>query len=397
MPSLPIHRPDASEILRSARPEGIYLHVPFCRHKCHYCDFYSLVDARDRRQAFTDRMVQELESIGRMIDGEGIRTVFIGGGTPTLLEPAQLERLLEAVRSNLLGDIDLDQVEWTIEANPETVDADCARALAGGGVNRVSVGCQSFDPGLLKVLERHHDPVSVPRAVDHLRASGIDRINLDLIFAIPGATTSHWSRDLDAALQLEPQHLSCYGLVFEPGTALTEKLRQGRIEPMDDELQNTMYDMTRDRLGAAGFEQYEISSWARPGEACLHNLLYWRNGDWIPVGPAAAGHVQGHRWRNLPRLDEWLDSGPFAPIVDLEPPDTARAVGEALMLGFRRTAGFGPGELDEVLQADATGEARRRAAIEAALGDGRLEQDARGIRFSRAGVLLADDLLAELL
>ena len=180
-------------------------------------------------------------------------------------------------------------------------------------------------------------------------------------------------------------------------TALTEKLRQGRIERMDDDLQNAMYEATRDRLGAAGFEQYEISNWARPGEACLHNLLYWRNGDWLPVGPAAAGHVGGHRWRNLPRLDDWLESGPFAPIVDHESPDPARAVGEMLMLGFRRTAGFRGADLDQVLRRDPDGESRRRGAIEAAVADGRLQRDAEGVRFTRSGILLADDLLAELL
>jgi oxygen-independent coproporphyrinogen-3 oxidase len=205
---------------------SLYIHVPFCFHKCHYCDFYSIVDRQDRQPAFTDRLVHELEAIARAADP--LATIFIGGGTPTLLRLDLLTRVLAAVRTHF----DLSPtIEWTVEANPETLTDEVATVLAEGGVNRVSVGAQSFDPRHLKTLERWHDPESVPRALEAARAAGITRRSLDLIFAIPGQTRADFARDLDTAFALGTTHLSAYNLTYVPAPAMTARRHMGLLEP----------------------------------------------------------------------------------------------------------------------------------------------------------------------
>ena len=282
--------------------------------------------------------------------------------------------------------------EFTVEANPETIDPDVAAALLDAGVDRVSMGCQSFHPDHLRTLERWHDPASVPVAVDHLRRAGIRRISLDLIFGIPGSTLDDWLADLDIALDLGPTHLSCYGLVFEPGTPLTEKRRLGRIEPIDQDLEAEMFDATRDRLAAAGFEHYEISNWARPGERCRHNLVYWRNGDWLGLGPAAAGHLGGVRYRQVPRLEEWLESTPPAPVVDLERSTASVRRGERWMMGLRLRDGLPRSVVETLLAEDAV----RAAVIRRHLDAGRLEWRGTHLRIPEDALAVADLVMSDL-
>jgi oxygen-independent coproporphyrinogen III oxidase len=379
----------ATRIVDGSSPDALYAHVPFCRHKCHYCDFYSLVDQRDRTEPFADRFELEAETIRGSIDASKIRTAFVGGGTPTLLEPPLLARVLAAIRA--IPEETLD--EFTVEANPETVSEAIAATLVAGGVDRVSLGCQSFQPDLLKALERWHDPSCVPIAVQRLRDAGIGRISLDLIFGIPGSTIDDWDRDLDAVLALEPDHLSCYGLVFEPGTPLAEKQRLGRVDAIDDSIESAMYDRTRDRLAAEGFEHYEISNWARPGEECLHNLVYWQEGDWLAIGPAAAGNLGGIRYRNLPRLDDWLDGTGLSPVVNVDQPSAVVASGERLMLGLRLRRGIDRAILDGLV----SGHAERQAAVERHLQRGNLVWHENRLRIADRSIMLADDILSDLL
>ena len=380
----------------TARPEGAYIHVPFCRHKCHYCDFYSFVDTQDRQEAFVARLEDELEhatDLGATV-GSRLVTVFIGGGTPTLLRPPLLARMLAAVRRCLPLAPDAD-LEWTVEPNPETVDAEIAAVLAAGGVNRVSLGAQSFDPQSLRALERDHRIESVAAALGHLREAGITNLNLDLIFGIPGSTLESWRGDLEAALALEPEHLSAYGLTYEPNTPLATKEARGEIEAVEEDLEASMYEDACNRLAAAGFERYEISNWARPGRACLHNLLYWRNRSWLAFGPSASGHLDGLRFKVVPRLGEWLDSKDPWPLSEWERLDEHGAFGEELMLGLRLTEGVDTAWLeDRLARCDAGGE--RRRALESALADGRLEQIGTRLRLTQRGTLLANTLLADL-
>ncbi len=375
-------------------PTGLYIHVPFCVHKCHYCDFYSLVETgpQSRRPAFTDRLIEEIHAAAPWLGGP-LATVFVGGGTPTLLEPDLWVRLLAAIRSDL--DLQSD-CEFTVEANPDALTAELLDVLVAGGVNRLSMGAQSFDPKLLKALERTHDPDNVRRGVEMIRAAGITNFNLDLIFGIPGQDLEGWAADLDAVLALEPTHLSCYNLTYEPNTPLAAKLRRGAIQRVDEDVEAEMYEATMDRLGGAGFEHYEISSWARPGRACRHNLLYWRNGSWWPLGPGAAGHVDGVRWKNAPRLGEYLRVRPLPPITGQEQLDQDGRIGETLMLGLRLLEGIALDRLEAMLAVGARGEPRRRA-VERHTASGLLEQRAGRLRFTRGGLLLADTVLADLL
>jgi len=388
---------------------GLYAHIPFCFHKCHYCDFYSIVDSADRQAAFTDRMIDELGALTAR-RRPVIETIFFGGGTPTLLKSELWVKLLKAMAERL----ELSRcVEFTVEANPETVTAELLDVLTAGGVNRISLGAQSFSSPHLKTLERWHDPENVARSVELARAAGIDNISLDLIYAIPGQSLEQWAADLDAALSLGPDHLSCYALTYEPNTALTAKMQRGRITPADNDLEAAMFDHTIDTLAGAGFEQYEISNFARRvtpentpqfdhahdkqaaslngSNRCRHNLMYWHNGDWITLGPSASGHLRGVRWKNVAHLGQYLASSGGCPITDVERLDDDASTGEQLMLRLRLTDGVAHDWLSPRLTET------RRAAIERFTHEGLLESTDTHLRLTRRGLRLADTVIAELL
>lgn len=282
--------------------EAVYVHVPFCRRLCGYCDFYSIVPAPAIIPVWTDALLAELELYRQRIRLE-IRTLYIGGGTPTTLPIDRLERLLRTLRSLPSAD---PNPEFTVEANPATISEETAATLATNGVNRVSIGAQSFNPAELAVLERIHGPDEIAETVGHCRRSGIARLNLDLIFAIPGQTLASWRNNLDAAVSLNPDHISCYSLTYEPGTKLHESVRTGRIRPVDHDLDADMYELAIDFLAVAGFEQYEISNFARPGCRCRHNLTYWRNEPYLGLGPAAAGYLDHLRYKNVEDVDLYI-------------------------------------------------------------------------------------------
>jgi oxygen-independent coproporphyrinogen-3 oxidase len=382
---------------------ALYAHVPFCFHKCHYCDFYSLVEpaGNQRHDAFADALIAELNHhAATRAQPLRPRTVFVGGGTPTLLPAAAWRRLLDAMAT--LGLLE-DTAEFTVEANPETVTPDLIQTLTQGGVNRLSMGAQSFQPQLLKALERWHDPASVGRAIATARDAGIRNLNLDLIFAIPGQTMAQLDADLDAALALSPTHLSCYNLTYEPNTALTSKLRLGRVRPVDQDTEAAMYGRVIARLDDAGFEHYEISNWARKDPArsvdnrCQHNLAYWRNLNWLAIGPAASGHVDGYRWKNQAHLGRYLSGAPTPPRVDEERLPPEARVGEVLMMGLRLLEGVAGSWIDEHVP---VGHPRHRTidellSVELLQWAGR--GDDRRLRLTRRGLFVADAVVARLL
>ncbi|MBM4110359.1 MAG: radical SAM family heme chaperone HemW [Phycisphaerae bacterium] len=378
--------------LRAARPAGAYVHVPFCFHKCHYCDFYSFVDTKDRQDAYVERLLAEARTMAELVH-EPLQTLFVGGGTPTLLADDRLRRLLGGLREALPW---ADGAEWTVEANPETVTAAKAQALASCGVNRVSMGAQSFQPELLRQLERHHEPASVARAMGLLRNAGIERLNIDLIFAIPTSTLAQWQDDLAQALKFAPDHLSCYGLVYEPGTPLRARLEAGGVERLDEELEASMVEHTVDTLAAAGYHHYEISNWAKPGQECRHNILYWQNGEWIALGPSASGHAAGLRWKNVALLQEWLDGGPWPPVRSVESLDEDGRIGEAFLMGLRLLDGMEAQRVRELL-ARGSRAAQRQAALDAAVARGDMMWTDGRLRFSERGVLTSDSVLRDLL
>jgi oxygen-independent coproporphyrinogen-3 oxidase len=317
----------------------LYLHVPFCFHKCHYCDFYSIVDTRDRQGEFTKRLIAEVRALAKATQRPRLATIFVGGGTPSLLAVGLWQELLAA----LAEAFDLSGlVEFTVECNPETVSAELMAVLAAGGVNRVSIGAQSFHAQHLKTLERWHDPANVFKAVELARAVGIARQSMDLIFAIPGQTMTEWDADLKAALGAGTTHLSCYALTYEPNTAMTARMKKGEFSQMPEDLEADMFEHTLSTLRAAGLERYEVSNFAKKGDECRHNLAYWRQHDWLAAGPNASAHVRGVRWKNIQRLDDYLNKHvrDFAMVTDVEYADAVRNLSEAVWTGLRLAEGI---------------------------------------------------------
>lgn len=397
--------------------EGLYVHIPFCFHKCHYCDFYSITRQDEGRMGrFVDLVLREAERWGnaecRMQSAESAqeghrsplssrsaipprpRTVFFGGGTPTLLPLEEMRRLIAGLRERF----DFSRLEeWTIEANPATVRADYCAMLREMGVDRLSFGAQSFDPAELKVLERHHEPDDVGRSLDIARNAGFQRLNIDLIYAIPRQSLASWSRSLEQALALGTTHLSCYNLTYESNTPMAVRKRLGQFIAVEEPLELEMFHHTRRRLREAGLHAYEVSNFAAPGEECQHNLLYWHGGNYIGLGPSAASHVEGWRWKNRPHLGEWEEAigAGRVPATDVEVLSPAQRRGELAMLRLRLASGLNFADF-----AARTGfDARELFSDEIARfgGAGLLSVDADAVRLTEKGLPVADALASEFL
>jgi oxygen-independent coproporphyrinogen III oxidase len=328
----------------SAQPvTSLYVHVPFCAHKCEYCAFYSEAAAGETVNRYVASLIREME----LVAGDARpRTVFFGGGTPSLLNLRQWEQILAAMeRFDLLG-----ALEWTVECNPATVSPDKARLLRAAGVNRISMGVQSLDETLLDRLGRVHSRDMVFGSFDTLRRAGFENINLDLMFAIPGQTMEVWRQTLAEALALGSEHLSCYEVIYEEDTPLYAQLQAGRFE-VDEQLACAMYDELLEVAASRGFHQYEIANFARhssgslsevPDRACRHNINYWRGGGYHGLGPSAAGCVRGVRtknWSNTLLYCEQLEQGRRAIEWTEQLAPLARA-GETAAFGLRMNAGW---------------------------------------------------------
>lgn len=374
---------------------SLYVHIPFCFHKCHYCDFYSIVDRQDRQEAFVTRMIEELNAQSSATRRPNLDTLFIGGGTPTLLAPHLLKRLLTAISESFEF---TTETEWTIESNPETLTDEICAVLAESSVNRISMGAQSFNLDHLKALERHHDPESVERSIRRAKAAGFDRLSVDLIYGIPGQTLDQWANDLDRALALPVDHLSAYALTYEPNTAMTARLNKGEFEATPDELEVEMYNHTLEQIRAHDLKRYEVSNHAKPGSACKHNLAYWQGKNWLAVGPSASGHLDGVRWKNTPRLEEYLntsDSG-FAPICEHERSDQRRMLMDWMMMGIRVSEGLNQTKLFE--EANALGKQAHIAnALTMCTDQGWIHNDCDHWLLTDAGYHFADRVARELI
>jgi oxygen-independent coproporphyrinogen-3 oxidase len=339
---------------------------------------------------YLDALAAELATLG---EPQVVHTLFLGGGTPTHLSPAQLERLLEAVLHWLPL---APGAEVSVEANPDTLSADKIAVLADHGVNRVSLGAQSFHPHLLRALERAHDADEIPRAVERLRWR-IAQVSLDLIFAVPGQTLADWTTDLQAALRLEPDHLSTYGLTYETGTPLWKRRRRGEIRMVDEDDELAMYRAAIDTLEAAGFEHYEISNFARPGRRSRHNQVYWANEAYFGFGMGAARYVLGRREVNTRDLAAYLEralSGQPATFQSEELPPLERAR-ETMAVQLRRCAGIERSSFRAQTGFDLEAVASPR------LGDlveqGLLRDDGASVCLTRAGKYVADAVIERLM
>jgi oxygen-independent coproporphyrinogen III oxidase len=358
----------------------LYVHLPFCAHRCGYCDFVTLVGRREGHGAYVDGLLAELQLEREVLDGT-VETVFLGGGTPTFTEPRELERLLRALPA--AGEV-------TVEANPETVTPELAALLRDAGVTRVSLGAQSFNPVLLDVLERRAAPEDVRRAFYHLRDACFDNISLDFIYGIPGQTASGLRRDLAEATALAPEHLSCYELEAKPGTRFThawgaELARQG-------DAMEGYFELVVESLEDAGYRWYETANFCREGRQARHNLGYWLGRDYLGLGIGAVSTVGSVRWRNAPRLAPYLGAleAETRPPRDVEELDARTRLVERVMLGLRLDRPLRFEDVEEVLDREALERLERLGLVE--LRGGGLELSRRG-RFLGGGVTA--DLIAE--
>jgi oxygen-independent coproporphyrinogen-3 oxidase len=271
---------------------SLYLHIPFCRHRCSYCDFNTYTSLADLQEEYARAMVAEIAQVAGD-KRRPVHTIFFGGGTPSLMSPTSLGDILAAVLQHFAL---ADDAEITMEANPGTVDPAYLTAVSQLGINRISFGVQSVIPNELALLEREHDFATVIEAMGMARQAGITNLNMDLIYGVPGQTIVTWEESVRTLLELAPTHLSLYCLTIEPGTPMQRWLNNGRIQPPDPDLAADQYELAGQILAEHGYDHYEISNWALPGQACEHNLTYWRNGEYLGLGAGAHGHASGVRY-----------------------------------------------------------------------------------------------------
>ncbi|MEZ4532155.1 MAG: radical SAM family heme chaperone HemW [Thermomicrobiales bacterium] len=373
-------------------PVGIYIHVPFCRHICPYCDFNTYRGLDSLIPRYVDALVQDIARHPRM----PAQTVYLGGGTPSLLDPTQIERIVDACRNAF----DLDPAaEITLEANPNGLDDVWFERVRLCGVNRLSIGAQTFDRKGLRVLGRQHEASDVFAAVDAARRAGFDNLSLDLIFGWPGQTIDQWRNDLETIASLPIEHCSLYSLIVEPGTPMADAVTRGVLTVLDDDTTADLYEISMDALGGDGWAHYEIANWARrPEFASRHNLVYWRNGAYAAFGAGAHGRIGSERFMNhLKPLTyiEAIETGesPHSNIEDLSPD---LQMGETMMLGLRL--------LLEGVSASAF-EARHGvtlldhfgAQIDELAHLGMVEWAGGNLRLTARGTLLANDVCARFL
>jgi len=376
---------------------GVYLHVPFCRVRCGYCDFntYTGDELRGaRRDDYAGQAVEEVRLAGEVLRDAGLperraSTVFFGGGTPTMLPSADLALMLgSVVRTWGLE----PGAEVTTEANPDSVDERYLADLAAAGFTRVSFGMQSAVPHVLATLERTHDPERVPHVVRWAREAGLD-VSLDLIYSTPGESLDDWRRSLETAVEQQPDHLSAYALIVEDGTKLARQIRRGEVAQPDDDLAADMYELADETLAAAGYDWYEVSNWSRGGEhRSRHNLSYWQGHDWWGVGPGAHSHVGGVRWWNVKHPAAYAQrmAAGDSPAAGRETLDAETRRVERVLLAVRTRDGLPTGDLDP----------EGRAAVAGLIGDGWVDgRAALGGRvvLTRTGRLMADAVVSRLL
>jgi len=329
---------------------SLYFHIPFCTHRCAYCDFNTYAGQERLIPAYVEALCNEIRSVAaRAPERLSVHTIFFGGGTPSLLTPVQFEQILQTVR-NRFDLVNQPDLETCLEANPGTVTVDSLRGLRRAGFNRISFGVQSFQPGELRQLERMHDPFDVLNAVHWARQAGFDNLNLDLIYGLPEQPLHKWQTNVKQAVELAPQHLSLYALTIEQGTPYGRWAGHGLLAMPDPDLAADMYEWAAEYLEGQGYEQYEISNWARPGYQCQHNLQYWRNLPYLGFGAGAHGCANSTRVADVLRIKtyiERLNQDPLqspAPAFPLSPASVSQThltrfveMQETMMLGLRLT------------------------------------------------------------
>ena len=376
------------------KPISVYLHIPFCTIKCGYCDFNAYAGMGELQDRYFGALIQEIEASGALLEGREIATVSFGGGTPGESPPA----LISAALAGLARVAPIAPgAEVSLEANPGTTTGAMLHDLARAGVTRVSFGAQSFDSSELAFLDRIHSPEAITASVHLAREAGFRDVGLDLIYAIPGQSIKSWERSVAAALALQPDHISTYALTVEDGTPLATRVARGEVDPVDGDTAADMYDLATSALETAGFCQYEISNWARPGHESRHNSIYWTGGDYLGLGAGAHGFVDGERYENVAHPRDYIAavSREGRAVVNAYVPDGPTAVFDWITLRLRLIAGFESAAFEQrfgVPLASVAGD-----VIERAVAAGVLEEDAGHVRLTRRGRLLHGEIAAELL
>lgn len=370
---------------------GLYVHIPFCRSKCYYCDFCSMPDL-SRRGDYMDALEKEVQLYTTRYGLLKPETIFIGGGTPTLLETQDWQRLARLLERHF----DLSSLtEWSVEGNPESVDLALAETLKSIGVNRFSMGVQSMDFSLLRAIGRIHSPEEVTIAFNALRRAGFDNINLDLMTGLPGQTLATVEETLRWVKQFDPEHVSAYGLKIEEGTPFDRMERQGLLKLPEETLEREMDHRIRQVLGDHGYQHYEISNYAKPGKACRHNLNYWNCGSYAAVGLSAHGYLNGVRYENTSDLNRYfhdLNSGTL-PVISEEAISSQEDEKEWIMLRLRLSEGisysmyqarYGKSFLDE-----------KMAAVDKLKGTGWIDLNEESLRLTETGLDFANAVIIE--
>ena len=396
--------------MRQTDPLSLYLHIPFCSLKCSYCDFNSYAGLEELVEPYVDALIQEMALWSGFARGRPVPTVFFGGGTPSLLPIEQVERVMTALRERFALAPD---AEVTLEANPGTVDLEYLRALLDAGVDRISFGVQSFHDDELAALDRIHSAAEAEEAYGWAREAGFRRVNLDLIYGLPEQPLARWQASLERAIALRPDHMSLYALTVEEGTKLAYDIEHGSVPEPDGDAQAEMYEWSQGRMAEAGYRQYEISNWSLPGQECRHNLVYWRNGDWLGLGAGAHSHLGGLRFADVYSPKRYVqlagetaqappedrDAGALVKgmrqvtFVEEPRPELARA--DTLIMGLRLNEGVSLAEFRRRFGPDADED--YAATFEEFVSLGLLERANGRIRLTGRGRLLANELFTRLL
>ncbi len=377
---------------------ALYLHIPFCHTRCYYCDFNTYAGILPLREPYVRALIDEILLRGELARHNGAprraRTIFFGGGTPSLLSTGQISRILDACREAFALDED---AEITLEANPGTLSLASLEGLRAAGINRLSMGAQSFDAKLLKTLGRIHSPAEISQAVFNARKAGFRSLNLDFMFGLPGQTMQHWKDTLDSALALRPEHLSLYSLIIEEGTPFFTWTQEGRIVPGDEDLCADMYEYADERLQDEGYENYEISNWALPGHQSRHNLTYWQNLPYLGMGAGAHSFYAHRRFSNVLDPNDYIrrvKQGEL-PEAESETVERAQEMSETAFLALRTAQGLHLPTFEQRFSESFTeyvGD-RLRVVDEAGL----LEYAGEWLRLSKRGRLLGNEVFMRLL
>jgi oxygen-independent coproporphyrinogen-3 oxidase len=375
----------------------LYIHIPFCVKKCIYCDFFSVAYDELLVNKYSDALSKEL--VLKKDLASTLRTIYIGGGTPSLIPSTCFQKLMACIRDNFHLSPD---IEISVEVNPGTLNEARINTLLSLGANRLSIGVQSFNDSELKTLGRIHTSEGASKSLEIIRKKGINNFSIDLIYGIPGQTTESWKHSISAALEFSPAHISAYELTPEKGTPLYKAIETGKVKMPDEELILQMYDLAIDRLTRHGYEHYEISNFALPGRRCMHNINYWERGEYIGAGAGAHSFINNTRSKNIKDIDKYIESVNKGAVPEIESTRLTHedALKEFIFLGLRKREGIniGPGTpASQLLLSEGTGLHTALAeASEELIGQGLIETDRDHLRLTRRGIVLSNAVIVRL-